>query len=86
MAKLAKLKLADDEIDNLVPELQAILGYVEILNSADVGDIKPTYQVTGLKNVMRRDEVVDYSEMLAKLMSNIPSVEKGHIKVKRVLT
>lgn len=85
LARLAKLELTDDEVTKFTEELGAILGYVEQLESVDVEGLEPTYQVSGLKNVMRTDEVVNYGVSQAELLKNLPEQENGQIKVKRVL-
>jgi aspartyl-tRNA(Asn)/glutamyl-tRNA(Gln) amidotransferase subunit C len=60
LAQLSRLKLTDEEIERFRDELSSILEYVEKLNAVDVSGLEPTYQVTGLKNVMRKDEPIDY--------------------------
>ncbi len=85
LARLAKLELSDDEVAKFTEELGAILGYVEQLESVDVSGLEPTYQVSGLKNVMRADEIIYYGVSKADLLKNLPEQENGQIKVKRVL-
>jgi len=85
LASLSKLKLTDEEVEKFADELSAILGYVEILDKVDVAGLGPTYQVTGLKNVMRSDEVIDYGYAPEDLLKNAPAVENNRFKVKRVL-
>ena len=85
LARLSKIKLSEEEVDKFVGELDAIVKYVEQIDSADTAGLKPTDQVTGLKNVMRSDKVADYGETTAELLKNAPSKEKKYIKVKRVL-
>jgi len=84
LARLSRLKLSEDEIAKYQTELSAILDYVEQLDSVDVSGLKPTYQVTGLTNVFREDEVTAQIEK-AELMKNIPSSEGDHIKVNRMI-
>ncbi len=86
LARLARLHIADDEIDQFAEEISAILGYVEQLQSVDLKDLPPTNQVTGLTNVMRPDEVIDYGVTPEELLKNAPATENGQIKVKRMLT
>jgi aspartyl-tRNA(Asn)/glutamyl-tRNA(Gln) amidotransferase subunit C len=85
LAALSRLRLSDEEIEKLRGELSEILNYVEILNKVDVGNVEPTYQVTGLKNVMRSDEVKDYGYETKALLKNAPMLQDGQFKVKRVL-
>lgn len=85
LARLSRLRLTKDETRRFKNEISSILTYVEQLKAADVGDLPPTHQVTGLKNVTRPDEAIDYGVAPAALLANVPAVEKGYIKVKRVL-
>lgn len=85
LAALAKLALSDDEVAQFRTELSEILDYVEQLQSVDVDDLPPTYQVTGLVNVTRSDKIVDYGVSREELLKNAPAVQDGLIKVKRVL-
>ncbi len=86
LAELSRLHLTDKEIEQFTSEISAILGYVEQLQSVDLKDVKPTNQVTGLTNVMRKDELFDYGASPRELLKNAPATLDGHIKVKRMLT
>ena len=85
LARLARISLSDAEVDEFSGELSAILQYVEQLSSVDVEGLKPTNQVTGLTNVMRTDEVIDYGYAPADLLKNVPAVENNQLKVKRMI-
>jgi aspartyl-tRNA(Asn)/glutamyl-tRNA(Gln) amidotransferase subunit C len=85
LARLARLELSDEEIEEFSQELSEILQYVEQLQSVDVDGLKPTNQVTGLTNVTRDDEVIDYGYAAADLLKNVLAVKGNQIKVKRML-
>jgi aspartyl-tRNA(Asn)/glutamyl-tRNA(Gln) amidotransferase subunit C len=85
LARLSRLKLVDDEVEKFRNELSSILEYVETLNSVDTSGLEPTYQVTGLKNVMRSDELKNYGYRPEDLLKNAPAVQNNQFKVKRVL-
>lgn len=85
LAKLARLHLYDQDVPRYQKEISAILEYVEQLQSVDVDDLEPTYQVTGLKNVMRPDEEKDYGASPHELLKNAPATKDGHIKVQRII-
>ena len=85
LARLARLDLSATEVELFRRELSDILGYVEKLQSVQVGDRHPTYQVSGLSSVTRPDEVINYGIDKKALLKNVPQVEAGQIKVKRVL-
>lgn len=85
LAKLARLDLSEDEIKEYIDELSGILQYVEQLQQIDVAGLEPTNQVTGLVNVTRADEIVNYGYVPADLISNVPATKDGQIQVKRML-
>lgn len=85
LAKLSRLQLTDDEVARFQDELSAILGYVEQLQDVDVAGLEPTSQVTGLVNVVRADEVVDYGVSQEELLKNAPAREANQFKVKRMI-
>jgi len=85
LAHLSRLKLTDEEVERLSVELSEILDYVEKLKEAETEGLKPTYQVTGLKNVTRPDKVINYQAKPKDLLSGAPYLEKNQFKVKRVI-
>lgn len=85
LAQLSNLQLSDDEISNLQVDLANILTYIEQLKSIDTTNIEPTYQVTGLENVEREDEIIDYGLSRDDLLSNAPYKQDNQIKVPKVL-
>ncbi|MDB5161108.1 MAG: Asp-tRNA(Asn)/Glu-tRNA(Gln) amidotransferase GatCAB subunit [Candidatus Saccharibacteria bacterium] len=85
LARLSRLRLSDEEIEKFQTELSEILEYVQQLENVDVSGLEPTYQVTGLANVTRKDEPIDYGVTQEDLLKNAPAVENHQFKVKRVL-
>lgn len=85
LAALSKLRLSDSEVEKMQAELSEILNYVEVLEGVDTAGLKPTYQVSGLKNVYRDDKTKDYGYKPSELLKNAPAVQDGQFKVKRVL-
>lgn len=85
LARLARLELTEDEIEEYRKELSGILQYVEQIQNTDVTGLKPTTQVTGLTNVMREDEVQDYGVSPDELLRLAPKTQDRQIKVKRMI-
>lgn len=85
LAKLAHLELTETEVLKFQGEISDILNYVEQLQSVKVDGDEPTYQVTGLNNVTRPDEVTDYGVSQEELLKNLPARDKNYIKVKKIL-
>ncbi len=57
IARLARLKLSEAEVEKFSTELTKILEYVEVLNEVDTSNVEPMTQVTGLTMVTREDKV-----------------------------
>jgi len=85
LAKLSQLTLTEEEIERLGKELSSILGYVERLNDVDVSSLKPTYQVSGLNNVMREDVVKEQQATPDVLLAGAPKTSERYIKVGRMI-
>jgi aspartyl-tRNA(Asn)/glutamyl-tRNA(Gln) amidotransferase subunit C len=85
LARLARLDLKDDEVEEFILELSEILQYVEQLQDVDVTGLQPTNQITGLENVVRADEVKDYGYNVDDLLENLPDKQDRQIKVKRMI-
>jgi aspartyl-tRNA(Asn)/glutamyl-tRNA(Gln) amidotransferase subunit C len=56
VAKLARLKLTDDEVQRMAGELSGILEHVERIAELDLDGVQPTSHVVALENVLRPDE------------------------------
>ena len=85
LAALARLDLSEAEVAEYSRELTAILQYVEQLQNVNVDGLVPTNQVTGLTNVSREDEIVEYGYKTEDLLKNVPDVDNDLIKVKRMI-
>ncbi len=57
IAKLARLRLTDEEVTKLTPQLTSILQYVDMLQEVDTTGVEPAAQATGLTTVLREDEI-----------------------------
>jgi aspartyl-tRNA(Asn)/glutamyl-tRNA(Gln) amidotransferase subunit C len=55
VAKLARLKLTDDEVEKMTGELSQILQHVERTEALDLDGVEPTSHVVALENVLRED-------------------------------
>jgi aspartyl-tRNA(Asn)/glutamyl-tRNA(Gln) amidotransferase subunit C len=80
VAKLARLKLTDDEVDRMAEELSKILGHVETMNELDLEGVEPTSHVVDLTNVLRED-VPRPSLPREKGLEQAPDVAEGGFRV-----
>jgi aspartyl-tRNA(Asn)/glutamyl-tRNA(Gln) amidotransferase subunit C len=59
VARLARLRLTDDEVERMSSELSTILDHIEKINELDLEDVEPTSHVVEVENVLRADEPRD---------------------------
>lgn len=85
LAQLSNLQLSDEEIQNLQVDLGNILTYIDQLSELDTTGVEPTYQVTGLENVWRDDEVQKSNVTREKLLELSPETADNSVKVPQVL-
>ena len=55
VARLARLRLGDEEVERMSGELSTILDHIEKINELDLDDVEPTSHVVQLENVLRED-------------------------------
>lgn len=83
VAKLANLPLTTEEENKYSEQLSKILDYIKQLEEVDTSKVEATFNVSGLSNVMRPDEV---EECLPQedAISNAPNKKDGFIVTKGV--
>lgn len=84
LAELASLSLNDRELRTLSSDLDDIVGYFSELSKLDTSNVEPTYQVTGLNNVWREDEVQDHLSR-EELLALTPAQRDNCVEVPQVL-
>jgi len=58
VARLARLRLSEEEIEQMTGELSSILDHIEKIGQLDLDGVEPTSHVVALENVLRPDEPV----------------------------
>ena len=84
VAHLARLAVAEDEVEHLRGELNAILAFVDELANVDVEGVEPMTSVTPLAMKMRKDEVTD-GGIADAIMANAPAREDHFFLVPKVV-
>jgi aspartyl-tRNA(Asn)/glutamyl-tRNA(Gln) amidotransferase subunit C len=79
IAHLARIAVADDEVDDLQAELNAMLTFVEQLSEADVNGVAPMTSVTPMALKKRQDNVTD-GGIPDDILRNAPATQ-GHFFV-----
>jgi aspartyl-tRNA(Asn)/glutamyl-tRNA(Gln) amidotransferase subunit C len=57
VARLARLRLGDEEVDAMAAELSGVLEHIERIDELDLDDVAPTTHVVEVANALRPDEV-----------------------------
>jgi aspartyl-tRNA(Asn)/glutamyl-tRNA(Gln) amidotransferase subunit C len=84
IAHLARIAVADDEVEHLRGELNAILAFVEQLSEVDVAGVEPMTSVTPMAMKQRADEVTD-GGIADEVLENAPAREDHFFVVPRVV-
>jgi aspartyl-tRNA(Asn)/glutamyl-tRNA(Gln) amidotransferase subunit C len=85
LAQLSAIALDDDQVASIRVHIENILGYVEQLGELDTSGVEPTYQVTGLENVLRADQVEESSVSSTELVAAAAESLNQQFKVPKVL-
>lgn len=84
VAHLARVAVAEDEVENLRSELNAILAFVERLGEVDVGGVEPMTSVMPMAMKMRNDQITD-GGIADDVMANAPAREDHFFVVPKVV-
>lgn len=84
IAKLAKLKIPEDEIEKYLLNLQDILNFANIVNTAPVEGLKETVGERDSYNVFRKDEVEKFNN-IDGMVKNFPDEQDNMIRVPKVV-
>lgn len=84
VARLARLKLTDEQLGRYAVDLAAILDYVEQLEGVDTEGIEPLSHPLALDNVFREDQVGPSLDPDAAL-ANAPQRQDNFFRVPKVL-
>ena len=84
IAHLARIAVADDEVEHLKGELNAILAFVEQLQEVDVAGVEPMTSVTPMAMKKRADVVTD-GGIAADIVANAPATEDNFFLVPKVV-
>ncbi len=84
IARLARIKITEDEAQSLEGELSRILDWVEQLDGVDTSDVAPMTQVVPMA-MKQREDVVNDGEMAKVVTANAPHSEDDFFVVPKVV-
>jgi aspartyl-tRNA(Asn)/glutamyl-tRNA(Gln) amidotransferase subunit C len=84
IAHLARIAVADAEVDHLQAELNAMLTFVEQLSEVDVTGVEPMTSVTPMVLKQREDKVTD-GGIPDDILRNAPATQGQFFAVPKVI-
>jgi aspartyl-tRNA(Asn)/glutamyl-tRNA(Gln) amidotransferase subunit C len=84
IAHLARIAVADDEVEHLRGEINAILSFVEQLSEVNVEGVEPMTSVMPMVMKKRADVVTDGNDADA-VLHNAPATERNYFLVPKVV-
>ena len=84
IARLARIAVAEDEVEPLKGELNDMLAFVEQLREVDITGVEPMTSVTPMALKQRPDQVTD-GNIADDVMKNAPAREDHFFLVPKVV-
>lgn len=84
VAKLARIREAEERLEPLARELSGIMAWIEQLNEVDTDGVEPMTSAVNTPMPMREDVVTDGGDA-NRVLSNAPKADKGFYVVPKVV-
>ncbi len=84
VAKLARLKIDEKDLERLAEQLGSVLQYVESLNMVDTSGVVPTTHALSTQNAFRPDDAHTSTDR-GNALSNAPETEDGFFIVPKII-
>ena len=84
IAKLARIRIEDEQLDPMAGELGQILAFIEQLNEVDTTGVAPMTGVA-IQTLRRRPDTVTDGAYADKVLANAPEAVGGFFAVPKVV-
>lgn len=84
VSELSRLSFSEEEKENLIGDLNSVLGYVEKLNELDTDDVEIIVNPYYIENKFREDEIEPSME-LSSILDNAPDKLEEYIVVPKII-
>ncbi|NNC55818.1 MAG: Asp-tRNA(Asn)/Glu-tRNA(Gln) amidotransferase subunit GatC [Pseudomonadales bacterium] len=87
-ARLARIRLRDDEIDSITSRITSILEMVDQMQAIDTSEVEPMSNSLDAAQLLRADKVEEPADKIAAreaLMAGAPAQEDGLFLVPKVI-
>ena len=83
-ANLSRLGLSNDQLNEITPKLDNIVGFIDQLAEVDTDNVEPLASVVDITLRLREDEVTDGGYQ-KEILSNAPDTQEGYFVVPKVV-
>lgn len=84
VAELARLSFSEEEKENLIGDLNSVLGFVEKLNELNTDEVEIIVNPYYIENKFREDEI-EASMELGEVLNNAPDKLEEYVVVPRIM-
>ena len=84
LAHLSRLEFTEEEKENMVADMDKILGFVEKINEVDLEGVEPLVYMTDEESTLRKDEVVEQATK-EEALKNAPDRDTDYFRVPKVV-
>jgi aspartyl-tRNA(Asn)/glutamyl-tRNA(Gln) amidotransferase subunit C len=84
VAKLARLRISDQDLETISGKMASILAYMDKLNEVDTTNVPATSHAIALTNAFREDDVHDHLPR-ENALANAPEQGQGSFVVPKVI-
>lgn len=84
IAKLASIKLKEEERGKLEKDFKDIKEFIEVLKEVDIQNITPTIHPF-MKNLSTREDTITKEPSSYKIIKNAPEREEKYFKIEKIL-
>ncbi len=84
VASLARIRMSDEELERIAPQLSKIIGFVEQLAEVDTDNVEPLANVVDITPELRSD-IVNDGNCEEKVLKNAPEDTQGYFVVPKVV-
>lgn len=84
VARLARLKMSDAELEKMGPQLSGILSWIEQLQEVNTDNVEPLANVADIELFLREDKVND-GDCQDKVLANAPETTQGYFVTNKIV-
>lgn len=84
IARLSRIAVAEENLEDLAQDLSGIMGWIEQLNEVDIDGVEPMTSVVAAKLPMREDVVTD-GNIQDQVLANAPKSDEGFFVVPKAV-